>query len=208
MHITYPGYHELAYLHPARFTPDPDIVRRAGVDPDTPYFIVRFVSWQASHDVGEKGLPVSFKQEVIGDLESHGRVLVTSEGPLPSDLERYRLAMPPQDIHHLIAHAAMLVGESATMASEAAVLGVPAIFISDTGRGYTDEEDERYGLVGCFTTREQESALQTIRDILAVPNRREVYTQRREKLLEDKIDTTSWMIDYLDRTAGREEPVT
>ena len=41
----------------------------------------------------------------------------------------------------------MVIGESATMASEAACLGIPAIFISNTGRGYTTEQDKKYGLI-------------------------------------------------------------
>ena len=39
------------------------------------------------------------------------------------------------------------IGESATMASECAVLGVPAIYAAETGRGYTDEQEYKYGLV-------------------------------------------------------------
>ena len=37
------------------------------------------------------------------------------------------------------------------MASECAVLGVPAIYVSPLGRGYTDDEEQRYGLVHNFT---------------------------------------------------------
>ena len=50
-----------------------------------------------------------------------------------------------------IASASLLYGESATMASEAAVLGVPAIYLDNTGRCYTREEEEKYGLVFNFT---------------------------------------------------------
>ena len=43
-HIRYPGYHELAYLHPNRFTPDSEILRHIGLQPSERYAIVRFVS--------------------------------------------------------------------------------------------------------------------------------------------------------------------
>ena len=49
-HLQYAGYHELAYLHPNRFQPDPAVLAAFGVSPDEPYSIVRFVSWQAVHD--------------------------------------------------------------------------------------------------------------------------------------------------------------
>src|SRR5688572_17851169 len=49
-HLTYPSYQQLAYLHPNRFTPDPEVVRSVGVDPSSRYFLVRFVSYESSHD--------------------------------------------------------------------------------------------------------------------------------------------------------------
>ena len=51
-HITYKGYHELAYLHPQYFTPDEEKIKKLGLSADKKYFILRFVSWQSSHDLG------------------------------------------------------------------------------------------------------------------------------------------------------------
>jgi len=203
-HVTYPGYHELAYLHPKRFTPDPEVVRQRGIDPDAPYFIVRFVSWQASHDVGETGFDLQQKRAMVAELGRHGRVLISSEGALPEDLEPLRFSAPVHEMHHFIAHARMLVGESATMASEAAVLGVPAFYIADTGRGYTDHEQERYGLVWNFKRREAGQALEKIRELLARPTLTADMASARERLLDERIDVTGWLVDYVDRvvTAG------
>jgi hypothetical protein len=197
-HVTYPGYHELAYLHPNRFTPDPAKVRALGIDPDAEFSIVRFVSWQASHDVGEKGLGVAFKREVVERLRKRGRVVITSEGELPDDLERDRFALPPESMHDVMAFAHILVGESATMASEAAVLGVPALYISDTGRGYTDEEESKYELVYNFKTTQCDAALTRLDAILAMEDARAVFQERRQKMLAACIDTTEWIIEYVD----------
>ncbi len=201
-HVTYPGYHELAYLHPDRFTPDKEKVRALGIDPDAAFSIIRFVSWQASHDVGEKGLGAAFKRDVVERLSKRGRVLITSEGALPDDLEDYRFALPPESMHDVMAFARMLVGESATMASEAAVLGVPALYISDTGRGYTDEEESKYELVYNFTTAQCDAALARLDELLAMDDIRAVFQQRRETLLAERIDTTGWMVNYIDKVVG------
>jgi predicted glycosyltransferase len=197
-HVTYPGYHELAYLHPNRVSPDPAKVRALGIDPDAEFSIVRFVSWQASHDVGEKGLSASFKREVVERLRKRGRVLITSEGELPDDLERDRFALPPESMHDVMAFARILVGESATMASEAAVLGVPALYISDTGRGYTDEEEAKYELIYNFKTTQCDAALARLDEILAMEDSRVVFQERRQKMLAASIDTTEWIIEYVD----------
>ena len=199
--VTYPGYHELAYLHPNRFSPDPAVVQALGIDPESDYFIVRFVSWQASHDIGERGLSPEFKRSVVERLRRRGRVLITSEGELPPDLEEYRFALPPEKMHDVMAFSRMLVGESATMASESAVLGVPALFISDTGRGYTDEQERKFELVSNFTTAQETTALDRIETILSMPDAKCLFRKRREALLNSRIDTTEWMLNYIDKVA-------
>lgn len=197
----YAGYHELAYLHPNRFQPDPAVLTGFGVSPDEPYSIVRFVSWQAVHDRRERGLTARQKRHLVEVLQRHGRVLISSEQPLTSDLADLAVRGPVDQIHHLIAFARLLVGESATMSSEAAVLGVPAVFIATTGRGYTDDQERRYGLVRHFTDDQYDKALSAIDETLTDSADR--WQEARQVLLKEKIDVTAWMIDYFETSFGR-----
>ncbi len=128
-------------------------------------------------------------------------MLVSSEAPLPPDLAPLEVKGPVQDIHHLLAHAQLVVGESATMSSEAAVLGVPAVFIATTGRGYTDDEERRYGLVRHFTEDQFDAAVAAIEELQA-GSPRELGQAARRRLLNEKIDVTQWMIDYFESTFG------
>lgn len=204
-HVTYPGYHELAYLHPSRFTPDASVVKRRGIDPDSAYFLLRFVSWQASHDVGETGFDRRAQRRLIEVLKQHGRVLISSEQPLPPDLEEYRFSAPAHEMHHFLAHAKLLVGESATMASEAAVLGVPAVYIADTGRGYTDEQQQRYQLVKNFNNHQHDEALLHVQALLADEHTHARAQEQRKQLLSERIDTTAWIVSYVDRVVDERE---
>jgi uncharacterized protein len=197
-HVTYPSYHELAYLHPNRFTPDQNVVRAAGVNPDEPYFLLRFVSWQASHDVGEAGFDLAMKRRLVATLALRGRVLISSEAELPAEFEPYRFRAPPEKMHHFIAFAKMLVGESATMASEAAVLGVPAFYIADTGRGYTNHEQSQYGLVWNYKRSEAEAALLQVESLCDWPALGSQMQAARARLLAERIDLTAWMVEYVD----------
>jgi uncharacterized protein len=199
-HLQYAGYHELAYLHPNRFTPDPAVLAEFGVSPDEPYSIVRFVSWQAVHDRQERGLTAKQKRHLVETLQRRGRVLISSEAPLTDDLADLAVRGPVEQIHHLIAHAKLVVGESATMSSEAAVLGVPAVFIATTGRGYTDDEERRYGLVRHFTEEQYDMALSAIEDILAQPA--SGFQAARQRLLDEKVDVTAWMVNYFETSFG------
>lgn len=200
-HVTYPGYHELTYLHPDRFTPDPGVLAAHGLAGDRPLYVVRFVSWEASHDVGERGFSLAHKERLVERLAARGRVLITSEAPLPESLRPYRLALPVEAIHHVLAFADLLVGESATMASEAAVLGTHALFVSKTGRGYTDEQEADYGLVHNFTDRQADAALAEVDRLLALDDLKEDARRRRRRLLAEKIDVTAWMVDFFERGA-------
>ncbi|HEV8529696.1 MAG TPA: DUF354 domain-containing protein [Actinomycetes bacterium] len=199
-HVQYPGYHELAYLHPNRFQADPRRLSAFGVSPEEPYSVVRFVSWQATHDRHERGLTSAQKRNLIDILQARGgRVLISSEAPLPTDLAGLEVKGSVGQIHHLLAHAQLFVGESATMSSEAAVLGVPAVFIATTGRGYTDDEEKRYGLVQHFTDDQYEQAIAAIEKLSSEPPR-EFGQAARARLLAEKIDVTGWMVDYFEST--------
>ena len=195
-HVRYDGYHELAYLHPNRFRPDPDVLKRIDLTPDDVYFIVRFVGWGAGHDLAQTGFSVDGKIRLIKTLERWGRVLITSEAPLPAAIERNRIRLPSSLIHHLLAFSTLHVGESATMASECSVLGVPAIFVSSVGRGYTDEQEKKYGL--CLTTQDEDLAIRTALDWLSDSSLKVKWQQKRRRLLTEKIDVTAWMVRFVE----------
>jgi predicted glycosyltransferase len=201
-HLQYAGYHELAYLHPSRFRPDPTRLASFGLEPDEAFSVVRFVSWQAVHDRRERGLSAEQKRHLVEVLERYGRVVVSSEGSLPPDLAGLALRGPVEDVHHVLGHAQLIVGESATMSSEAAVLGVPAVFIATTGRGYTDDEEKRYGLVRHFTEDDYDLAVRTTEKLMS-DSPREFGKAARRRLLDEKIDVTQWMIDYFESTFAR-----
>lgn len=190
--VHYPGYHELAYLSP-RYAPQ---VKR----PDN-RFLVRFVGWGAGHDIGEKSLSIESKTELVRILGRFGSVHISSEAPLPDALSRFAFKMHPSEIHRFMATCKMIIGESATMASEAACLGIPAIFISNTGRGYTTEQDTRYDLVRHYRLDQWEEVLQRAEEWA----RRDLYDEwqeKRRKMLSDKIDVTSWLVDLVEGYPG------
>lgn len=195
-HVTYPGYHELAYLHPRRFTPDRSVLARFGLSADEPYFLVRFVSWQAAHDVGHRGLSRETKLRVVETLERKGRVVISSEGAVPGRLEDRVLNGPVEAIHHLLAFARGVIGESATMCSEAAVLGVPSIYLNPLRLGYLRDQEETYGLVRTAPPSDPDAVLSAVEKLPWNTG------QAHRRLLREKIDVTSWMADFFETEAA------
>lgn len=194
----YDGYHELAYLHPDRFEPQPSVLRAHDVDPTEPYAVLRFVSWRAHHDVGQSGLSRSAKRDLVSELDAHGSVYITSEDPLPDAFEPYRLPVPPEAVHQLLFHADLYVGDSQTMATEAAVLGTPAVRTNsfvDRDMSNFIELEERYGLL--YSTADEQEALDRVRTLVSDPETEATWRRRRERLLADKRDVTAFVLDVI-----------
>ena len=83
------------------------------------------------------------------------------------------------------------------MIAEGAILGVPGIYIDNTGRYYTKELSEKYGLVFNFTesAEDQERAIhQGIKILNSKPN----LNDNKEKLLADKIDVTGFLVWFVE----------
>lgn len=196
--ISYPGYHELAYLHPNRFTPNPAVLDKAGLEENERFVILRSVSWDAVHDVGDSGFENIV--DIVSVLEETGvKVIITSEGDLPDTIKNYQLSIDPHQIHHLMFYADLFIGESATMATESAILGTPAIFVSSSTRGYTEELEEKYGLVFNYNCEDRNrlgmnKAIEILND-----NDSGKWDSRRQNMLDEKSDMTEYVVSELEK---------
>ena len=199
-HLRYEGYHELSYLRPSRLIPSKEVAVQNGLDPRRDNFLIRTVSWQANHDVGETGWTEKLLTELVAFLSLRGKVHISSEAPLPPKLATHAYHGKVSEVHHVLALCRLFIGESATMASESAVLGVPAIYAAKTGRGYTDEQESRYGLVTNIRRLEWGLLRAAIEQMLGKSN--EYWLQRRAQLLADTIDVAAYVADTIEQ-AGR-----
>ncbi len=186
--IHYPGYHELAYMSPKYFPEEITYENK---------FLVRFVGWGAGHDIGETGLSKSQKIEIVNILKKFGNVYISSESPLPDEIAEFACKFHPAEIHDFMKKCRLIVGESATMASESACLGIPAIFISNTGRGYTTEEDKKYGLIKHYRLNQWDEIVKTLR-LWASSSLKDEWQKKRWDMLKDKIEVTDWLVDLVE----------
>lgn len=198
--ITYAGYHELAYLHPNRFIPDPGVLRDAGLKAGETFFVMRFNVFKAHHDSGIRGLSLKQKLQLVEMLKKKGKILVTTERDMEPELRRYRVKVSPAGIHSLLYYAAMFIGDSQTMTSEAAVLGTPAIRCNSfVGRiTYLEEEEHKYKLTFGFKPGRFEQMVRKIEELLAMPDLKEEWQKRRRQMLRDKIDITAFMVWFIE----------
>lgn len=195
--IRFNSFMELSYLHPKYFTPNPEILKLLNVNILDKFVIVRFVSWNAVHDMGHSGITLENKKRAVLELSKFAKVFISSEGELPEDLEKYRIRIPFDKIHDALYYSSLLFGESGTMASEAAMLGTPSIFINSNRLGYLDEQEHKYGLVSNFraSKEDQEKAINRAIEILREDRGKERYNKLREELLINCADTTQFMVN-------------
>ncbi len=199
-HLTYPGYHELAYLHPEHFTPNPAVLRSVGLYIDKPYFMLRFVSLKAIHDTGASGLPIEITRKLVKMLSARGRVLITAEGELDAEFKACQFPLPPDKLHDVLAFASIYIGDSQTVAAEAAVLGVPGIRCNTFVRqlAYLDELEDIYGLTKGFLPHEGNKLLATVQEWLEnIENIRQEMQRRRARMLESRTNVARWQRQML-----------
>jgi hypothetical protein len=197
--IKYPGYHELAYLHPNVFTLDERVLAILGMKKGEKYAIVRFVAWEASHDIGHSGISYENKIKLVKTLSRHLHVFISSEMELPEELKNYQIKIPPEQMHNALAFAHLFVGESSTMATESAVLGTPSIYINDSKLGYTNDL-ANYGLLYSYMESEidQITAIKKAEELALKQNTKEEYLTKREQMLADKIDVSAFLIWFVE----------
>ena len=203
--IKYNGFQKLAYLHPNQFTPQESIVTNY-FKSDRPYFLIRFAKLSAYYDINAKGITTSIAEQIIVILSPHGDIYITSERELEPQFEKYRLKINPLDIHHVMAFATLYIGDSQSMAVEAAMLGVPSIRFNDfAGKiSVLEELEHKYELTFGIKTSETEKLYDTIKSLLNTPNLRQTFQSRRQKMLDDKIDVTAfftWFIENYPESA-------
>lgn len=196
----YQSYHELGYLHPHQFTPDRAKVEQYGIDTQHPYTLIRFAQLTAHHDVGIHGINAEIAQHIIDLLKPHGAIYITSERPLEPQFEPFRIRIDPLDMHHVMAFASLYIGDSQTMAAEAGVLGTPFVRLNDfVGRlSYLNELERSYHLGFGHKTDDVEGFYESIRKWLAIPDRKLLCQERREKMLSEKIDYARFLTWFIE----------
>lgn len=198
--ITYPGYHELAYLHPNRFNPDSEVLKELGIDKGQKYFVMRFNAFKAHHDIGVKGFSHDQKKQIIRRLEKEGKVFITTETEIEREFEKYQLKISPEKIFSVLFYATLFIGDSQTMTNEAAVLGTPSLRLNSfvDRISYLKEQEEKYNLAMGFNPEEFNRMLSKVDELINMTDLNEVWMHRRNKMLSEKIDVTKFLVYLID----------
>ena len=201
-HFRLPLMKELAYLDPG----DPG--EREGL-------FVRLARGDSiHHGEGSAGLP-ELAMEMIRELSEKHPVWLSQEIPpgqeIPAGLRGGVMAGAGiagtgqtgtgirscgiYSVHSELERCRVFWGNSATMAAEAAVLGIPAVFVSDEKFCYIEELEER-GLLFHFPLSRYADSFRKLEALLEEPSPGP-YPDRARRLREEKLDTGDFLFRFV-----------
>lgn len=203
-HYQFSGFKECAYLHPAVFTPDRSVRSELGVEPDERFAIVRFNAFGSHHDIGQSGFDHARRRRVVDAIAEHATVFVSGDtGRSLADRSGvYDYQLHPARIHDALYEASLLVADSQTMVTEAALLGTPTIrsnsFVGPDDMG-NFLELERRDLVR--NIRDIEDVISAARSFLTDPDVKADWRARRDEYISDLVNLTDIITDIATQDA-------
>jgi uncharacterized protein len=194
------GFKELAYLHPNYYRPDESIKELLRLKGDEEYVLLRFNAFDAVHDLGIRGFSMTNKVRLVSELEKYAKVFISSEAGVPDEIKDRVMKIPKNRIHDAIYYAKILVTDTQTMTTEAAILGTPAIrcnqFVGPNDMGIFVDLEKKYGLI--FNYSEPDKSINKAVELIQKHNLKQEWTERRDKLLKDNIDITTFMVWFIE----------
>jgi len=190
------GFKELFYLHPNVFCPDPSVCSKLQLKKGERFILLRFISWNASHDLGQSGFSEDFKIKMVSELSLKYKVFISSEYPLSGDLLKYKLNTNPNQIHSVLYYASALFTESGTMSAESAIIGTPVVYVSTLAKymGYIKDLQNKYGLLYYFDNENE--GYKRFLDLLS-PEVKKEWKQKKEILDRSVIDMNKYYFNEI-----------
>ncbi len=186
-HFHLQAFKELAYLHPKYF-----IHEKTG---EGVFF--RLTRTDSIHHTSESKFEYSNIIEQINRIsQDHTCFLSTEIGMTPEFSEKVLMA-DVVNIHKDLQKCKVFWGNSATMAAEAAVLGIPAIFVGSELFSYIKELGV-YGLLFHYHPGNIEASLEKLDELIAGDDDGNQFERARQKLLKEKIDISAFMIWFIE----------
>ncbi|HTY46093.1 MAG TPA: hypothetical protein VMB46_00300 [Methanomassiliicoccales archaeon] len=192
---------ETAYLHPKYFSPDKSIFKLLDLNEGERYAIFRFNSFDAGHDIGISGFNPEQKRELVQRIGSRMRVFISSEAKVDPSLSAYMIKIPKSRIHDALSFASLVVTDTQTIATEAAILGTPVIrsnaFVGPKDMGIFKELERRHLL---FNFQDSRQAIEKADEMSKnIGEYKAQWMRESERFLQESGCITDFMVEVITR---------
>lgn len=192
-HFHIQTYKELAYL-----TPSEPAGEGTG---DLVFF--RLTRSDSVHHTSDTKMDIPMVLKEIKQVSRSHTSYLSSETEISEDMSGRVLFPDKVNIHKELKKCSVFWGNSATMAAEAVILGIPSIFIGNEKFAYLKEMEDS-GILYCFGPDEIEASFHKLIGLLQDPASGKRLVEMRTQLLKDKINFTGliiWFIENLPASA-------
>ena len=192
--VRFNAYVEQLYLHSAYFKSSTQVLEELGVK-SKEYVIVRYVAYDAHHDLKVHPIPDEIKKTIVKEISKQYKVFVSLEKSVKDPFyDDYVLKISPEKMHDLEANAKFMVAEGATMASEAFLLGVPYLYLNPLIVGYIDYQCTQYPN-RCFKTTNADEALKIVNQLMDIKIDSDA---ERRKVEGQTINPTEYLVNFVE----------
>ncbi len=192
--IKFNAFVEQLYLHSTYYQKNESVLKTLNVNPKE-YVIVRYIAYDAHHDLVARPLPEDTKKKIVSEIAKRYKVFVSLEsGVYDAFYSDYQLRISPEQMHDVLANAKFMVTEGATMASEAFVLGVPYIYLNPLKCGNIDYQCKNYP-ARAYQTTDTKEALGIVERLLDKGNDSEVEQKEVERQTINPTEFLEWFVE-------------
>ncbi len=188
--VRYPSYQTFSSLYEKA-----KLIAESGF-PKRELILFRFVSRSSSHEYFERNQSWSQRSHWVNAVKGFP-IEISSEELVPENLASFLPKEKVSEFHLRIHQSQLVISESPTVCSEAACLGVPSYYMSDSPRGYIHELEQSYQLVRTVLPRDQDEFIEKLKS----GSWRDDFNgleSNFKRLLKDKIDPTPFILSQID----------
>lgn len=143
--ISFKSIIDSAYLHPSIFKYNPEIVENIRLLENGRPILYRLTNFTALHDKKIKFR--DWEYDFVREIAKNHPIILVSECEVPKDLQKYQKSFNVTDFHHILSQCKLYIGSGLGTATEANLLGVPAIYTNPLSTGVIEEFERRFGLL-------------------------------------------------------------
>ena len=197
-HIKINSFKELSYLHPNYYKADKTVLNLMNINEGDPFALLRFNAFDSTHDFGLRGFSSKERRIWVNELKKYGKVFISSEAFIPEDLSEHTLRIPKEKIHDVLYYSTILIADTGTMVTEAALLGTPAICHHPKAKaiGNFIELEQRYGLI--FSIKNPKELIEKATHFFIQKDVKKEWGVKRERLIKEKVDITRFMVWFIE----------
>lgn len=131
--LSFKGNKALAHLHPKYFNYNENILLKLNLF-KYQYIVVRLSKINATHDFNNTSISDSDLEKIFAIINDHYSIVISSERKISNEFQKYLYTGSPSEFSNILYFAKLFITDSATMASEAAIIGTPNVLINRVGK--------------------------------------------------------------------------